>query len=318
MCATPEWADASALLGEWELEEREDSVDCKTLVMLHEDGTVTLGQTSGPLPIAERSCCTWAASAHVTDVSTEVSMDIALERRFPGPTANVMLDASEIPDEDTYVTRRILRGVVSDGVVPGTFALAGEIDVLRDEIVGDVNIYQTGPSSDECEANGRMADASELVGVGYFTMIKVPDAPGSELETQVDNAGTHHFVRREDVEDIQPVQPGRERRRVGALRSASARSALRAHSDPVVEGPHVGAPSHVVGECVDVNLARGSFVSPVDCQSGLLCAGAEWMEYGCLRVLMPWGGGVSSTHVLTVSHKRTRTRHTSSTADRFP
>ena len=94
MCATPEWADASALLGEWELEEREDSVDCKTLVMLHEDGTVTLGQTSGPLPIAERSCCTWAASAHVTDVSTEVSMDIVLERRFPGPTANVMLDAS--------------------------------------------------------------------------------------------------------------------------------------------------------------------------------------------------------------------------------
>ena len=179
MCATPEWADASALLGEWELEEREDALDCKTLVMLHEDGTVTLGATSGPLPIAERSCCTWAASAHVTDVSTEISMDIVLERRFPGPTASVMLEASEIPDEDTYVTRRILRGLVSDGVVPGTFALVGEIDVVRDEIVGDIDFERVGTSSDECVVTGRMAEGTELVGVGYFTMIKVPDADGA-------------------------------------------------------------------------------------------------------------------------------------------
>ena len=176
--ALPDWSDSSVLLGEWELEELEDDQSCKTLVQLHEDGTMTLGYTSGPPPIAERSCCSWGATATVTGMGREVSMDILLERRFPKPTANVLADPIDLPDSETYVTTRMLRGVIGDSPVPGTFALVGQIDVVTDDITGQVNLQAAGAGSDGCTA---MAEDEALSGVGYFTMLKIPDPARSEL-----------------------------------------------------------------------------------------------------------------------------------------
>ena len=49
---------------------------------------------------------------------------------------------------------------VSDGDVPGTFALVGELDMSANEITWAA----------------RRADGSDLARVGHFTMIKIPDA----------------------------------------------------------------------------------------------------------------------------------------------
>lgn len=160
--APPPWASASALLGFWELEELEDSESCKTLITLNADGTLGLGATSGPPPI---SCegSSWMASS----ASSDVQMEISLVRRYaiPGSVTNIFAEPSE---QDSYVTMRTLRGYVSDGNVPGTFSLIGELDMATCEVVAPVE-------PDACDVPDDTDVRDVLARVGHFTMVKIPE-----------------------------------------------------------------------------------------------------------------------------------------------
>lgn len=106
LMAEPPSLDAAALVGEWELEEREDSWEIKTLVWLGPDGSLTLGATSGPPPIAGQSCCSWTSTTQARGAAAEVSMDLVLERRYPAPNADIMMAPEELPASMTYSTAR--------------------------------------------------------------------------------------------------------------------------------------------------------------------------------------------------------------------
>lgn len=106
--------------GEMELQELEDSADCRTLVALHPDGTVTLGTTDGPPPV---DCCgQWQAGAH--------SFQMVIQRTFSADPSVMPLtmNARPMAAPIVYSVARVYVGSVNKasagrGAVEGKIAL---------------------------------------------------------------------------------------------------------------------------------------------------------------------------------------------------
>ena len=161
-----EAASEAEMVGEWELEEREDALSAFTLIELHAGGGVDVKATSGPPPA--RADGRWA-------ISPDGDIELTLTRYFS--LAGKMLTTSVLVDDtDAYSTTRRYAGAL-ERTEP--INVNGQMLMAGDEFE---NAFSWS-ALDEEGAYGKLpaADDAGWFNVGYFSMLKIPDATHDRL-----------------------------------------------------------------------------------------------------------------------------------------
>jgi len=148
----------SLLCGAVELQELEDDAECRTLVWLNADGTVSLGPSNGPPPVSD--CGLWQAGAD--------AFQMVLQRTFSSDPTVMPMTMKGFPMKAplVYTVTRVYLGSV-DHASSGPNLVAGKLALFDDE--------ETTPApADEWDARfTRWED--EVFGlmaspIGYFTI----------------------------------------------------------------------------------------------------------------------------------------------------
>ena len=169
-----EAASEAEMVGEWELEEREDALSAFTLIELHAGGGVDVKATSGPPPA--RADGRWA-------ISPDGDIELTLTRYFS--LAGKMLTTSVLVDDtDAYSTTRRYAGALERSEPTN---VNGEMLMAGDEFE---NAFSWS-ALDEEGAYGKLpaADDAGWFNVGYFSMLKIPDATHDRLVDEEEEAG---------------------------------------------------------------------------------------------------------------------------------